>query len=152
MSNLIHLNQCIKITSFSFLIKGSGKHVRTAIEFFTFKSFFNHLPGIQYDNGLSSKENTKNVAILLAQSFTTSTNIFHVYEWNMTKQWNSNRPWKNMAFIQNQNSFEALKLPGGNFRGLIEDLKIEMIKIVTMAATTMYNGDILSCVFLLSFG
>ena len=57
-----------------------------------------------------------------------------------------------MAFIQNQNSFEALKLPGGNFRGLIEDLKIEIIKIVTMAATTMYNGDILSCVFLLSFG
>ena len=59
---------------------------------------------------------------------------------------------KEIAIIQNQNSFEALKLPGGNFRGLIEDLKIEMIKIVTMAATTMYNGDILSCVFLLSFG
>ena len=47
---------------------------------------------------------------------------------------------------------KALKLPGGNFRGLIEDLKIEMIKIVTMAAATMYNGDILNCVFLLSFG
>ena len=47
---------------------------------------------------------------------------------------------------------KALKLPGGNFRGLIDDLKIEIIKIVTMAAATMYNGDILSCVFLLSFG
>ena len=98
MWNVIHLNKCIKFTSFSFLIEGSGKHVWTAIEFFTFKSFFNHLPGIQYDDGLSSKENTENVAILLAQSFTTSTNIFHVYEWNMAKQWNSNWTWKKLRF------------------------------------------------------